>query len=280
MFHLTFAVVVEKWKLLTRLSDVKAKAYFLSDIHLESEKDSNFFVFNRLLKSIADDEKCTHLFLLGDIFDLWVADHVHFKQKFEHILKALDRVKERGIEVHYFEGNHDLDLKPYFAEKGFFTYESPTHIELGEKSFRIEHGDQMDPEDIGYLFLRWFLRTRLMRWLGRSLPGFIVERIGNSMSSTSRKYTDRLRDQLGKDQEVRRERILDKMRKHVFRLLKDKNSFHFFVAGHVHEEMNENLLFKEQSIQVINLGSWLGDRKPYGLFDGERFQILNVENQL
>lgn len=271
-----FVVDVEKWKLLTRLSDVKAKAYFLSDIHLESEKDSNFFVFNRLLKKIIEDKSSTHLFLLGDIFDLWVADHKHFKQKFEHSLKTLDRVKDRGIEVHYFEGNHDLDLKPYFSERGFFTYENPMHVELGEKTFRLEHGDQMDPEDRGYLFLRWFLRTWFMRRLGRSLPGFVVERIGNSMSSTSRKYTDQKKSNLGKDDEVRRQKILDKIRRHVLHLLNKNLVFDLFVAGHIHEEMNEEVAFKDKKVQVVNLGSWLGERKPYGVFDGDKIIISDA----
>ena len=256
-----------KQKALIRPIEVKVKAYFLSDIHLESEQDSNFFVLNSLLQSILNDKECTHLFLLGDIFDLWVAHHSYFKAKFAHTLKKLHEIKDRGIEVHYFEGNHDLDLKPYFHTQGFKIHEEALVCEFGSKTFRIEHGDQMDPTDRGYLFLRWFLRTKLMRIVGRYLPGTLVERIGNSMSSTSRKYTDRLKLNLGQDQTDRREKIFEKIRKHVLKELKTGHQFDIFIAGHIHEELQEKLPFNGKEIEIINLGSWLGERKPYGVYD-------------
>lgn len=263
-----------KPKVQTKLSDVKIKAYFLSDIHLESEKDSNFFSFNRLLQVIKQDEGCTHLFLLGDIFDLWVAHHKYFTEKFAHTLKVLNQIRERGIEIHYFEGNHDLDLKPYFAAQGVHVHEEAFHCQLGSRNFRIEHGDQMDPEDRGYLFLRWFLRTPLMRWIGRYLPGFLVQRIGNSMSSTSRKYTDHLRNQLGEEKDIQREKIWGKIRRHVLKELDSGLQFDVFVSGHVHEEFHEKLSMSGKEVEVINLGSWLGQRKPYGVYDEEiGFQI-------
>jgi UDP-2,3-diacylglucosamine hydrolase len=259
------------------LIGVKAKAYFLSDIHLESEEDSNFFALKDLLTQIHSDQKCTHLFLLGDIFDLWVSEHEHFRQKFPQTLSLIEWILHRGIEVHYLEGNHDLDLKPYFQTRGVKVHESHLKIQLGFKVFRIEHGDQMDPTDRGYLFLRWFLRTQIMRFIGRKLPGFLVKKIGESMSSTSRKYTDRLKAGLGQDLESRKEKIYEKIRLHVERVLDQGDHFDLFVSGHVHEEFNELMPYTRGSVQVINLGSWLGPSKPYGVFvEGQGFEIEHL----
>ncbi len=261
-------------RILTKQNEVKVKAYFLSDIHLESEQDSNFFALKQLLTQILNDKECTHLFLLGDIFDLWVANHSYFTAKFENTLKLLKDIQVRGVKVIYFEGNHDLDLEPYFLSEGIEVHLEALSLNLGGSRFRIEHGDQMDPEDRGYLFLRWFLRTRFMRWLGRSLPGRIVQMIGNSMSSTSRKYTDRLKNNLGKDMSARREKIFNKIRRHVERVCAEGASMDFFISGHVHEELQEKYLCHGKEIEVINLGSWLGEQKPYGLFEeSQGFEI-------
>lgn len=263
-----------KSKAQTKPIDVKVKAYFLSDVHLESEKDSNFFSFNRLLQTITRDEECTHLFLLGDIFDLWVAHHKYFTEKFTHTLKILNAIKERGVEVHYFEGNHDLDLKPYFAAQGFHVHEEAFHCQLGSLLFRIEHGDQMDPEDRSYLFLRWILRTPVMRFVGRRLPGYMVQYIGNSMSSTSRRYTNHLKAKLGRDRDAQRDRIWRKIRRHVLKELDSGLHFDVFVSGHVHEEFHEKLAVNGKDVEVINLGSWLTERKPFGLYqEGSGFEI-------
>lgn len=265
-----------KSKALIKPIDVKIKAYFLSDIHLESEQDSNFFSLNRLLSFILNDEDCTHLFLLGDIFDLWVAHHSFFAEKFAHTLKKLQEIKDRGVEIYYFEGNHDLDLRPYFETHGFVVHESALVCQFGSKTFRIEHGDQMDPTDRGYLFLRWLLRTPLMRLVGRYLPGFLVQRVGNSMSSTSRKYTDRLKKNLGSDRVRQKEKIFEKIRNHVLRELEAGLHFDIFISGHVHEELHEKLQFNGKEVEIVNLGSWLGERKPYGFYqDDAGFQIRN-----
>jgi UDP-2,3-diacylglucosamine hydrolase len=245
------------------------KAYFLSDIHLESDEDSNFFPLEKLLLKIAQDAQATHLFLLGDIFDLWMADHVYFKRKFRRTLQALQKIQERGLKIHYFEGNHDLDLKPYFASSGFEVHEQALKTELGGKKFLIEHGDQMDPSDRGYLFLRWFLRTAVMRRLGRALPGVVVQKIGNSMSSTSRQYTDRLKKRLGEDAPARRQKILEKILAHVRRVRAREKDFDFFVSGHIHERFHEKLQEEGKSFEVINLGSWLGAEKPFGIYTEE-----------
>lgn len=256
---------------------MKNKAYFLSDIHLESEEDSNFFTLQKFFDHVLKDQDCTHLFLLGDIFDLWVADHSYFKLKFKKTLETIKALADRGIEIHYFEGNHDLDLVPYFASRGISVHRDPLLIPLGSQLFRLEHGDQMDPEDKGYLFLRWLLRTPILRALGRCLPGFMVQWIGQSMSSTSRKYTDRLRSNLGKDLEIQRKKIFEKMRTHVLHLLKSNMRFDYIVAGHVHEEINEKISFQNKEVRVINLGSWLGERKPYGVYEQDKgFHLENI----
>jgi len=248
----------------------KVQAYFLSDLHLESETDSNFFVLKDFLSQRILKKDISHLFLLGDIFDLWVSDHHYFRDRFSATIGLFKELRHHGVEIHYFEGNHDLDLQPFFEKEGFVIHAQASEMVLGRKKWLMEHGDQMDPEDRGYLFLRWLLRTPVMRWLERSLPGLVVQWIGDSLSSTSRRYTTHLREGLGSFESERREKIFRKILKHVEKLLRRGRSFDFHISGHVHEQFHEVFRIQNQSVELINLGSWLGPQKWIGFYSEER----------
>lgn len=90
------------------------QALFFSDLHLSSMNDpragSRFFAFSRCLKG----ENCSHLFLLGDIFDLWIGDHAYFREAYAPIIDEIQRLVSEKVDVHYFEGNHDLYLKSFW----------------------------------------------------------------------------------------------------------------------------------------------------------------------
>ena len=90
-------------------------AYFVSDIHIMSPSCERARAFLDFLRSLSAAEGTTHLVLLGDIFDLWVADHDYFIKKYGDIIDEIRRLTEEGVEVSYFEGNHDLHLR-YFWE--------------------------------------------------------------------------------------------------------------------------------------------------------------------
>ena len=135
------------------------RAYFVSDLHLTTAEDPRTRLFERFLDDVAGDQQATHLFLLGDIFDLWIGSHDYFAQRFQRIVSAIDALRRRGIEIHYFEGNHDLHLQQFWEEKlSVNVHPGPISIEIAGRRLRLEHGDQMDPDDRGYIFLRWLLR--------------------------------------------------------------------------------------------------------------------------
>ena len=135
-------------------------AYFVSDLHIGSPAGPRAALFLDFLKNLSAGGNVSHLFLMGDIFDLWVAAHAYFIVKYQSITDEIVRLRDAGVAIHYFEGNHDLYLKHYWGETiGLTVHEGPAYMDLGHVTVRIEHGDQMDPDDRGYRFLRWFLRT-------------------------------------------------------------------------------------------------------------------------
>lgn len=232
------------------------KAIFLSDLHLISLEDPRGARFMSLLRGISGrgPKAVTHLFLVGDIFDLWLADHQFFVQRYGAVIDQIHRLQSEGVEVHYFEGNHDLYLETYWARAlGVRVHPGPAHFQLGSWAVRVEHGDQTDPDDRGYRFLRWFLRTPVMRWFAHHLPGGVVKWIGERASASSRQYTSTVKS-------VTNEGALLKLHRHAEAMAKTED-FDLLVNGHVHVHDDYSFIAAGKPRRALNLGSWL--REPY-----------------
>lgn len=234
------------------------RAIFVSDVHITKTDDlqgRRFLAFLRELRGSRARETVspvTHLFLLGDIFDLWIADHSVFVERFRGIISEIQRLISEGVEVHYFEGNHDLYLKPFWQDVlKVQVHPGPEHFVIGNVKVRAEHGDQIDKEDRGYKFLRWFLRTRVMKTIAFALPGWIVRFIGERASQKSRGYTQ-VRTDI--------QRILKLLHEHA-ELQYQKRPFDFIITGHVHTRDDFAFTPSSQSglrkVRAINLGTWL-----------------------
>ncbi len=247
-------------------------AFFVSDIHITSPDSPRARLFTALLRSLSGRENITHLFLLGDIFDLWVADHEWFVSRYREIIDEIRRLKDEGVEISYFEGNHDLHLRYFWADQlGLTVHAGPAYVELGRKTVRLEHGDQMDPDDKGYIFLRWFLRTTPIRLLSRWLPGWLIARIGNRASSKSRQYTSHTKS-------IEPAAAIEKIRVHARRAFAER-PFELIISGHVHVRDDYRIEVEGTAFRSVNLGTWL-DVPCYFVLDGngERFHDLTEDD--
>lgn len=229
------------------------QAWFVSDIHIADMQDEKAGKFLAFLSSLGTERACTHLFLVGDIFDLWVGDHSYFVKKFEPIVLEVKRLVLKGVEVHYFEGNHDLHLSGYFSsELGVVVHSDPEYFDLAGQTVRVEHGDQSDPEDKGYRFLRWFLRTPPLKLLACHLPGAVVNAIGEKASAKSRTYTS-------ESKTIDEATARRKLHEHAERAYEEM-PFNLLINGHVHIRDDH----KTERYRAINLGTWLVE--PGALF--------------
>jgi UDP-2,3-diacylglucosamine hydrolase len=229
---------------------VVLNAFFVSDLHIGSPTDSRATLFLEFLKNLSGKENASHLFLMGDIFDLWIAAHRYFIDKFRPIIDEIVRLRDEGVEIHYFEGNHDLYLRHYWSdEMGFTVHEGPAYFELGHQTVRIEHGDQMDPDDRGYQFLRWFLRTPPLKFLMPRLPSRLVVMIGKKSTETSRVYTSETKTMM-------REETIRKIRTHA-ETVHAQMPFNLIISGHV--QVRDQYLVNDGQIafKSVNLGTWL-----------------------
>jgi len=242
-------------------------AYFVSDLHITSPGDERAKLFLEFLGGLSGD-RATHLFLMGDVFDLWIADHRFFIERYPAIVGEIRRLHDEGTEIHYFEGNHDLHLERYWARQlGLAVHTGPARVTLGRLTLRLEHGDQMDPDDRGYRFLRWFLRTPPVRFLICNLPGLLIAKLGGRASATSRVYTNEMKI-------ISPEDAVAKIRSHA-ELMHSQEQFDVLVSGHVHVRDDYESATANGGFRSINLGSWL-DAPCYLHIEDDEVKLVDL----
>lgn len=228
------------------------KAWFLSDIHLKSAKGRNGEILLRFLHFLESQEPSENaLFLLGDIFDLWVGGHQFFVKKYSEIVQSLGRLREKGVQIVFVEGNHDLHVDSYFSKKlKIPVFVEAQYFQINGLTVRVEHGDLINLDDKAYLRYRSVVRHPLVRPLANFIPGSIWGKVGNKASEKSRKVSSKYHQQ-------NQQHLVDMIRSHAHRTLKNERPFDILVSGHMH--VFDEYQFSESGRQAIsyNLGSWL-----------------------
>jgi UDP-2,3-diacylglucosamine hydrolase len=247
------------------------RAYFISDIHLENMQERNGEILLRFLHFLAEQKEVPDLYLLGDIFDFWISGHKVFVKKFEPLWEPLKKLKERGANLVYFEGNHDLHLHPFWKKKlGFELFANAEYRRIGGYNIRLEHGDLMNPNDTVYLKWRAFTRNPRYEFLAHILPGFVWDWVGNKLSENSRKKS---RQYTKRNEEPIREMV----REHALKAYQEK-PFDILISGHMHVHLDEKVQGLDRPVRNINLGSWLGGENPRALcIEGQQISWVELK---
>lgn len=226
------------------------EAWFLSDIHLKSADERNGKILLRFLRSLLEKNPSqVHLFLLGDIFDLWIGDHSYFVEKFRPLIEALQDLKKAGTKITYIEGNHDVHIEGFFQKQlGAEVFVEAQYYEIDGISVRCEHGDLINMNDQAYLRYRGVIRHPLVKPLGTMLPGRFWGYVGAKMSQKSRQKSGHYR--------VQNESALVQMiRAHIERAYAER-PFDFIISGHMHVFDDHTVQIQGRRVRSINLGSW------------------------
>ncbi len=254
------------------------RAFFISDLHLKDMKERNSQKLLRFLlwleAEIPTQKPPSHLFLVGDIFDLWLGSHQYFIERFKPLVDQLRQLHKFGIEIHYFEGNHDLYLKSFWQDQlGFTVHAEAKSFQLAQHKVRVEHGDLINPEDKGYLFLYRLLRSQPLPWLAKNLPSSVVEAIGMRASRASRSYTSNAKS-------LKQEKIRTLIRQHAFKE-SAQDKFNFLISGHVHVQDDQTLRNANHIFRSINLGAWFEKQECFVLSQSEaQFRTIQEDGSL
>ena len=163
--------------------------YFVSDVHLgldvndPADREARFVKF---LSSIPKD-KTLALYMLGDIWDFWYEYRDLVPKGYVRVFSSLMDLMEAGVEVFFFQGNHDIWCYHYFEDMGIRILQQPYEVELGGKVFCLGHGDGLGPGDTGYKIMRWIFRNKLcQRMFSALIHPTIAFRLGNGWSKGNR----------------------------------------------------------------------------------------------
>jgi len=158
---------------------------FIADAHLRRPEDKNYITLLSFLSDIQDS--VDSLFILGDLFEFWIGYDDEAFPHYRPVLDLLKRLSDKGVEIVYFEGNHDFHLGPFFQNTlraQIFT--GPSVLTLDGKRVYLCHGDQVNSNDIGYRILRLVLHNPVTKSLIRLFPSALVFKIASFLSHCSR----------------------------------------------------------------------------------------------
>jgi UDP-2,3-diacylglucosamine hydrolase len=244
------------------------KIYFASDQHFGAPTPELSFPrekkFVAWLDAVKDDAEA--IFLLGDLFDFWFEYKTVVPKGFVRILGKLAEIRDSGIPIYFFVGNHDLWMSDYFeTELNIPVYHDNKEFTFGDKTFLIGHGDGKGPGDLGYKRMKKVFTNPFSNWLFRWLHPDIGVKLAQYLS-VKNKLISGAEDVkfLGDENEWL---ILYAKRK-----LESKH-YNYFVFGHRHLPMVKSV---GENSEYVNLGDWIS-YFTYGVFDGETFEVKKVE---
>ncbi|MDP9957937.1 UDP-2,3-diacylglucosamine hydrolase [Epilithonimonas hungarica] len=245
------------------------KIYFASDQHFgvpdlqQSRIREERFI--RWLDSIKKDAQV--LFLMGDLFDFWHEWKYVVPKGYIRVLGKIAELKDSGIDIYFFVGNHDLWMKNYFEEElGIPVFFEKRYYEISDKNFLLAHGDGLGPGDKGYKRMKKVFTNPLAQWAFRWLHPDIAMRIANYMSQKNKLISgEEDKEFLGEDKEFLIQYSKEK--------LKTEN-IDYFVFGHRHLPLVFDL---GKGAKYINLGDWIV-YFTYGVYDGQSFDVKKFED--
>lgn len=253
--------------------NTQKKVYFLSDAHLgtpyhslstsqESIIASCHHLERKLCRWLEMAQKDAQaIFMLGDMFDFWFDYKTVVPRGFTRFLGKISELTDKGIEVHFFIGNHDIWLTDYFEKEcGMIIHRGPLVKKIGNAQFFMAHGDGLGDDSRSFKIIRSIFHNKLCRKLFANIHPRWAVAFAHRWARHSRATGTQAR-YLGED----KEHLVIFAKKH----LSVAPNINFFIFGHRHIMLD--LMIASQT-RVVILGDWI-HHFSYGVFDGEHFRL-------
>ncbi len=243
--------------------------YFASDFHLGA--DTKKYTSSQREKIIVEwlDEiqaDCAVLYLVGDVFDYWFEYNTVIPRGYTRLFGKLAQFTDRGIDVHFFTGNHDMWVFDYFQKELNIKvhYQPKVFNHFGKKVY-LAHGDGLGPGDYGYKITKKILANPFLQWMFHRLHPNLGLWLMKKFSSTSRHFDTTPED----IKEMENEWMVIHSREVL-----TNQEVDYFIYGHRHfpkiHSLNENS-------QVIYLGDWFTNF-TYAKLSSSGIELLRFPN--
>jgi UDP-2,3-diacylglucosamine hydrolase len=152
----------------------------ISDLHLQASEASTFQAWQAYLASVAG-ERPDALFILGDLFEVWVGDDVLTQPSlpgcdfWQSCASALHTYSQQ-TPVYFMAGNRDFLFGTDAAKAcGLQILPDPTVLDFLDQRWLLSHGDALCLDDRDYMRFREQVRAPL--WQQSFLTRPLAERI-------------------------------------------------------------------------------------------------------
>ena len=243
--------------------------YFVSDIHLgcidnEQSKRAER-AFCRWLDMVAADAEA--IYLLGDIFDFWFEYYKVAPQGFVRVLGRLAELSDRGVDIVFYPGNHDMWCLDYLVrECGVRIEHKPKVEEVAGRKIHLAHGDNMNIKGEPMLkIMNSLFRSKVARWMFRwFIHPDIAAYMGKMFSGKSRKSHG------NKELPIS---VLDFLVEYAEKHHATNSDVDTYLFGHLHIPHRRAV----GDFEVLFLSDWSRDEATYVALDSNGIELKNFK---
>jgi len=129
---------------------------FISDLHLQASEPATFSAWQHYMQTTRADA----VFILGDLFEVWVGDDVLETPGFEVGCAQVLKAASQRLAIFLMHGNRDFLLGSAFAQAGGLTLlNDPSVLNFAGQRWLLSHGDALCLGDTDYLQFRAQVRS-------------------------------------------------------------------------------------------------------------------------
>jgi len=236
---------------------------FASDTHLSAHRPAAVAAFVEFLAGPV--RRADRLYLLGDVFDLWLGDDDD-RAPHPEVEAALADAVSAGVPVDLMRGNHDFLLGDAFAKRtGCRLIDEPHVIDAMDERTILLHGDTLCTRDVEYQAFRGHARdpANQRAFLARPMEERAQEAAKIRATSDSRTR-------------LKPEDIMDVTDDEVARVLSECGATRM-IHGHTHRPGVHEIDLEAGPATRIVLGDWY-DRGTVLIWDEAGSRLVRPEH--
>ena len=235
------------------------KKLFISDLHLDPKRTDIQACFDQFIQTCLNsnpDNPIDSLFILGDLFEVWIGDDASIPV-YEKPISQLKQLSDSGINLYVMHGNRDFLMGADFElASGCELIPDLYHLKTGEteneQTILLSHGDIFCSDDKEYMKFRKMVRDP--QWQSDFLARSIAERINiaQTMREKSKQRGQQLHEQNSPSE------ITDVNQLTVEKIMSE-HKINTLIHGHTHRPATHEFQLNNQAAKRIVLPDWKPD---------------------
>jgi UDP-2,3-diacylglucosamine hydrolase len=217
------------------------KIIFISDLHLQPEQPAITHAFLHLLNQI--DTSVDALYILGDLFEVWIGDDYGLPHHHE-IIQALKAASQK-TPIYFLHGNRDFLIgKEFFKQTACQLLPDETKINVYGERVLLMHGDTLCTQDLAYMQARKKLRHPFIQKVFLLLPIALRKKIADSARKKSMQHTSSASYD-----------SMDVVQAEVEQVMQ-KHQVNYLIHGHTHKPDFHEFSLQGKQFNRLVLGAW------------------------